>query len=165
MINAVLRLRRDNDYNYQKIKDTFVPQNGEICLIDTARDGLRAVCGDGSSTFGQLTYLNDIIQKGYLIDGIFYEDSAKTKQMISSVIRIYIDLASSLLYHYDGEKYVEVGIKIPTATTEVAGILKLYEATGENTDGTMTQKAITDALKTKAELTLKEDEELIIFTI
>ena len=165
MINAVLRLRRDNDYNYQKIKDTFVPQNGEICLIDTARDGLRAVCGDGSSTFGQLTYLNDLIQKGYLIDGIFYEDSAKTKQMISSTVRIYIDLASSLLYHYDGEKYVEVGIQIPTATAEVAGILKLYEATGENTDGTMTQKAITNALKTKVELTLREDEELIIFTI
>lgn len=51
-INAVLRLRRDNDYNYSKIKDSFIPKNGEICLIDTAKDGLRAVCGDGSSTFG-----------------------------------------------------------------------------------------------------------------
>ena len=65
MINAVLRLRRDNDYNYAKIKDSFIPANGEICLVDTARDGLRAVCGDGVSTFGQLNFLADFIKKGY----------------------------------------------------------------------------------------------------
>ena len=59
MINAVLRLRRDNDYNYAKIKDTFIPANGEICLVDTARNGLRAVCGDGVSTFGQLEYIGE----------------------------------------------------------------------------------------------------------
>ena len=61
MINAVLRLRRDNDYNYAKIKDSFIPANGEICLVDTAREGLRAVCGDGINTFGQLEFLNDFI--------------------------------------------------------------------------------------------------------
>jgi hypothetical protein len=61
MINAIIRLRRDNDYNYEKIKDTFVPANGEICLIDTARNGLRAVCSDGISTFSKLNYLNDFI--------------------------------------------------------------------------------------------------------
>ena len=32
MLNAILRLRRDNHYNYAKIKDTFIPANGEICL-------------------------------------------------------------------------------------------------------------------------------------
>lgn len=52
MINAVLRLRRDNDFNYAKIKDTFIPANGEICLVDTARNGLCAVCGDGVTPFG-----------------------------------------------------------------------------------------------------------------
>ena len=35
MLNAVLRLRRDNDYNYAKIANSFVPANGEICLVDT----------------------------------------------------------------------------------------------------------------------------------
>ena len=65
MINAVLRLRRDNDYNYAKIKDTFIPANGEICLVDTAREGLRAVCGDGVHTFGQLAYIGELIVKGY----------------------------------------------------------------------------------------------------
>ena len=165
MINAVLRLRRDNDYNYQKIKDTFIPMDGEICLVDTARDGLRAVCGDGASTFSQLSYLNDLIQKGYLIDGIFYEDSAGTTQLRSSTIRVYIDISTSLMYHYDGEKYVEVGTKLPTATASTPGILKLYDGVGQNTDGTMTQKAITDELNSKVELTLNEEEEMIVFSL
>jgi hypothetical protein len=62
MLNVVIRLRRDNDYNYKKIKDTFIPENGEICLVDTARDGLRAVCGDGKTTFGELPFINDILK-------------------------------------------------------------------------------------------------------
>lgn len=130
MINAILRLRRDNEFNYNKIKNSFIPADGEICLIDTARDGLCAVCGDGKTAFGQLSYLNDLIQKGYLIDGIFYEDSAGTKQLRSSIIRVYIDISTSLMYHYDGEKYVEVGIKLPTATASTPGILKLYNGVG-----------------------------------
>ena len=65
MINAILRLRRDNEFNYDKIKNSFVPADGEICLIDTARNGLRAVCGDGKTTFAELDYLNELIQKGY----------------------------------------------------------------------------------------------------
>lgn len=35
---------------------------------------------------------------------------------------------------------------IVQASASVAGIMKLYTSTGSNTDGTMTQKAITDAL-------------------
>lgn len=38
----------------------------------------------------------------------------------------------------------------PTATDQVAGIAKLYNTTGQNTDGSMTQKSITDALALKA---------------
>ena len=53
-INAVIRLRRDNDYNFESIKDTFVPANGEVILVDTATTGLRAKVGDGYSTYAQL---------------------------------------------------------------------------------------------------------------
>jgi hypothetical protein len=56
MLNTIIRLRRDNDYNYAKIKDRFVPANGELCLVDTARDGLRVICGDGVTPFGELEY-------------------------------------------------------------------------------------------------------------
>jgi hypothetical protein len=71
-INAILRLRRDNDYNYAKIKDTFIPANGEICLVDTSRDGLRAICGDGIHTFGELDYVGELLIRGYYFNGNFY---------------------------------------------------------------------------------------------
>ena len=165
MINAILRLRRDNEFNYDKIKNTFVPADGEICLIDTARDGLRAVCGDGKTAFAELDYLNDLIQKGYYNNGVFYKDAKLTQQLKAITIRIYIDLNTNEMYHFNGESYVEIGSKIPTASAELPGILKLYTSTGQNEDGTMTQKAITDELDTKVELTLKEEEELIIFSL
>ena len=44
--NVILRLRRDNYFNYDT-KTDFVPKSGEICLVDTARNGLRAKVGDG----------------------------------------------------------------------------------------------------------------------
>ena len=49
-------------------------------------------------------------------------------------------------------------------TDEVTGLTKLYATTGYAEDGTMTQKAITDELDDKVEVTLNHDEELLIFT-
>lgn len=165
MINAILRLRRDNEFNYEKIKDIFVPADGEICLVDTARNGLRAVCGDGKTVFSELEYLNELIQRGYYSNGVFYKDAEMTEQLKAMTIRIYIDLKTNEMYHFNGEAYIEIGTKVPTATAKLPGILKLYTTTGYNEDGTMTQKAITDELDTKVELTLKEEEELIIFSL
>lgn len=41
--------------------------------------------------------------------------------------------------------------------------MKLYNNPGENIDGTMTQKAITDELKEKIEMRVNELDETIIF--
>ena len=68
------------------------------------------------------------------------------------------------MYHYNGQSYQEIEGKIPSANSKTPGIMKLYDEVGQNTDGTMTQKAITDELDTKVELTLKEEEELVIFS-
>lgn len=165
MLNVILRLRRDNDYNYKKVKDTFIPANGEICLVDTAYDGLRAVCGDGKTVFGELPFMNDIIQKGYYKENKFYKDQNFTEVLQSSSIKIYIDLVSNSLFHFDGVNFHEIVIRIPTATAQSAGIMKLYNEVGYNTDGTMSQKAITEELDQKVELELKEEEELIIFSL
>lgn len=61
---------------------------------------------------------------------------------------------------------------MPQASETILGVLKLYNNIGDNTDGTMTQKAITKELNeldkeldTKIELSLKEDEELVIFSL
>lgn len=42
--------------------------------------------------------------------------------------------------------------------------MKLYNSTGSNIDGTMSQKAITDELNEKVELTLNQEEETLIFS-
>ena len=50
------------------------------------------------------------------------------------------------------------------ASEQLAGVMKLYSTTGDNEDGTMTQRAITKELGEKVELTINMDEEMIIFT-
>ena len=57
-VNAVIRLRRDSEVDFEKVKDTFVPANGEMILVDTTNDGLRVKIGDGVSTFAELDYTN-----------------------------------------------------------------------------------------------------------
>ena len=164
--DGVIRLRRDNDYNYEKIKDTFVPANGEICLVDTARDGLRAICGDGVHTFSELDYVGDVLIRGYYYNGNFYSDVVHDMLVTGSTIKIYIDLHKGGLYYFDGENYQSVTGEgpVPTATSIIPGIMKLYDSIGQNTDGTMTQKAITDELDDKVEISLNLDEEMLIFT-
>jgi hypothetical protein len=102
MLNVTLRLRRDNDYNYAKIKDSFVPANGEICLVDTARSGLRAVCGDGRTPFGELDFIDNLFIKGYIKDGFFYTDASYTAVCKTSTNILYIDIPSSGMYYFDG---------------------------------------------------------------
>lgn len=55
-------------------------------------------------------------------------------------------------------------IEVPIATSSISGIMRLYNSIGENTDGTMTQKAITDELSEKVEVALNIGEEMLIFT-
>lgn len=164
-LNAILRLRRDNDYNYSKIANKFIPANGEICLIDTARSGLRAVCGDGTTPFAQLEYIDNVYSKGYLKDNKFYKEAACENLLNNNTNLLYVDLFTSKIFYYDGELYQEIlRSDIATASENSPGIMKLYTTTGQNVDGTMTQKAITDELNEKVEVTVKIEEELIIFS-
>jgi hypothetical protein len=99
--------KRDNYFNY---KDDFVPYNGQICFVDTARDGLQVKVGDGVTPWSELNYI--------------------------------------------------------IASDTTAGLLKLYQSTGSNTDGTMSQQAITSELETKFSVEVdSSDTELIHFYI
>jgi hypothetical protein len=78
--------------------------------------------------------------------------------------RIYIEANSSKIYVFDGTNYVSSSSgSLPNATAEVAGIVKLYDQTGYNVDGTMTQRAITKELNEKFEMEVDQDDEMIIF--
>lgn len=166
-----IALRRDNDYNYKKNENTFIPINGEVCLVDVAGYGLKAKIGNGISTFAQLPYtddvlwqnINSLIVKGYFYNGQFYKDSAHTELLANNTGCIYIDAINSKVYVYNGVQYTSLSGGISNATAEVAGLVKLYDTVGQNTDGTMTQKAITNELNEKFELDVIKEEEMIVF--
>lgn len=160
-------IRRDNEYNYRQ----KTPANNEICLVDVAGYGLRVKIGDGESTFAELPYIDEavlksidnVIIKGYFYKDNFYADSTHTELITPLTGRIYIDAVSSKLYTYNGTTYEAQKITLPGATAEVAGVLKLYDRPGQNTDGTMTQKAITDELDDKIEMLVHKDQEMLEF--
>lgn len=164
-IQIVLKLRRDNDYNYEKVKDSFIPEKGEICLVDTAKQGLCVIVGDGVSTYGSLEYENTIFQRAYFIGGKIFKDADGIQEITPNENKIYIDANNpNTLYYYNGVEFVEIGPgSLPVASAETAGIMKLYSSSGENTDGTMTQKAITDVLNAKVGATVNLEDETAIF--
>lgn len=161
-VEAIFKLRRDNDYNYEKVKDTFILAKGEVCLVDTARLGLCVKVGDGVSTYGSLEYVNTIFQMVTFVEGkAFIND----KEITPNGNKIYIDANNTNdLYYYNGVEFVLIGPgSLPTASAETAGIMKLYSTTGENMDGTMTQKAITDELNTKVSASVNLEDETVVF--
>lgn len=171
VFSGIIRLRRDNDYNYNSIKDTFIPANGEVCLVDTALRGLRAKVGDGKTVFSKLEYtdaqlysaIESVIIRGYYKDGDFYSDSVYSNKITPVSTSLYINITGNNIYGYDGSKYYELSGQTGTASSTNAGVMKLYGSIGQNTDGTMTQKAITDELNEKIEIQIDEESETVIF--
>lgn len=99
-VEAIFKLRRDNDYNYEKVKDTFIPAKGEVCLVDTARLGLCVKVGDGVSTYGSLEYVNTIFQMVTFVEGKAFVND---KEITPSGNKIYIDANNTNdLYYYNG---------------------------------------------------------------
>lgn len=151
MANKTLRtkisLRRDDAV---KFDSNFVPLKGEILFVDTDY-GLRIKVGDGKKKYSELSFLdteNNIINWGYYFNEKFYTDTTYTVELEKSLKHVYIDKITDRIYVYDADnkEYVGIDSMIPHANSNIPGILKLYTSEGENTDGTMTQKAITDGI-------------------
>ncbi len=167
-IDAIIQLRRDNDYNFEAVKNTFIPLNGEVVLVDTARDGLRAKVGNGYSTYAELNFtdedLRNAVLHGYLYEGKFYRGSDHSVQMVPMINKIFIDDSTRKIYFYNGESYQNIQTTFTTASSIEPGLVKLYATTGQNTDGTMTQKAITDELDLRYKATIDGENELLVFS-
>lgn len=167
-INSVFKLRRDNDYNYDKVKDKWIPADGELFLVDTARNGLRAKVGDGKSTYGQLPFADEglalnIIIQGYFYENEFYYDEAHNEKIEPSNGKIYIDILTRKSYVYS-DSYIALSKDVEMATKDVAGISKLYDELGENTDGSINQKVITEELDEKVEMRVIDTEETLMLS-
>ena len=146
VLRATITLRRDTQINYSRY-GTHVPLDGEVCLVDTLL-GLRAKVGDGQTAFNALPFADSMVVQGYYNqqDHKFYAESAFTTELPGELNIIYVDKLTGALYFYNGSVFVANTVSLPTATDALPGILKLYGSSGQNTDGTMTQKAITDAI-------------------
>ena len=168
IMNATIQLRRDNDYNFEKVKNRFIPANGEVVLVDTATEGLRAKVGDGYSTFAQLQYtdadLRNTVIHGYFYNNDFYKDVNHTAPLTGMINKIYIEDGTRTIYYYNGSQYIKIQDNVVTATADTPGVVKLYSQTGQNTDGTMTQKAITDELDLRYKAEIDSNNELLIFS-
>ena len=168
-LNTRIQLRRGAYSDYDQ---SFVPLKGEILLVDTASDGLRTKVGDGVNTFAQLSYtdeavrnlITEVVLQGYYYSGAFYEDAEHTELYEPYNYKIYIDKPTLDVYCYDsGEAEYQKLVNIPSASSSTAGIMKLYTGTGTNTDGTISQKGISDELDKKFSVSVGVDED-IIFT-
>lgn len=170
ILNVVIKLRRDNDYNYEKIKETYVPENGEVCLVDTSKKGLCTIVGDGVRSYGKILdedgYANEVVTYVYVgVSGKLYKDSTLLNEVVGNMNKLYIDrLHPRDMYYFNGEEFVMIGGNVPTATAERAGVMKLYDTTGTNTDGSMTQKSVTECLNKKVSASIDTDTETITFS-
>jgi len=105
----------------------------------------------------------ELIVKGYYAYGVFWKEEAHINRYPDQVDKIYLDVPNRELYYYNPSTHVYEAF-LQKANEIYAGIVKLYKTTGNNEDGTITQKKITEELEKKAVLdTSKLDEECLGF--
>lgn len=168
-----IKLRRDSENNYLAKGASFVPLKGEVCLVDTNQQKLRAKVGDGVTSWLDLPYsdeylleeIESVVLNGYYLNEKFYTDSTYTVELEKSASKIYIDKNSNVLYHYDGAKFISVNETLPTASDSTAGIMKLYQTGGQNTDGAMSQLAVTDGVQSIHFAADQTDEECLVLDL
>ena len=157
-INARVQLRRASEATYGS-HPTFIPMQGEVCFVDMPNGELKVKVGDGSTQFSSLQYQFTPVVVGYFYNGDFYYDINHTAMAGRRINTVYIEKQQKIIYFYDseGNTYVDISTVVSDATPEQKGIMKLYPNTGNNTDGTMTQKSITDNIK------MSVNNELLVF--
>lgn len=173
-LQTIIQLRRNTEAYFELIKNSYLPLNGEVVLVDTASNGIRVKVGDGVHYYADLDYADldlraqatGIVVRGYFYNGTFYTDIEHTITVVPYGYKIYIDIETLYVYTYNPEeaKY-ECLNYIPEASHEVAGIAKLYNETGNNTDGSMTQSSISTELGRKFEIAADSDEGLIFTSV
>jgi hypothetical protein len=175
ILKTIVALRRGSEADYDHIPD-YIPKNGEVGFVNFPDNKVRYKVGDGTTKFSDLPYadqylidtIENLIARGYYDaeNEEFYQDAEKTIKYVPYEYKIYIDIPTWTIYSYSesDEKYHTTGGVIPQATDLIPGIMKLYNNTGENVDGTMTQKSITGEIKKKFEVSVEEPEELLFLS-
>ena len=172
ILNAIIQLRRDSENNFAKIENSFIPANGEVVLIDTNLNGLRAKVGDGITKLVNLPFTDekilnnvDVINRGYYLNDNFFTDSTYINSLPRELNKIYIDNNTKVIYYYDGVQYISINDTLPAASDVVAGVSKLYQTGGQNIDGSMSQKAVTDGVQSINFALDEQDKECLVLDL
>ena len=118
----------------------------------TNYEDLPYITGDGGSTS------SDLIMVGYYDNetDIFWKEPTKVNALPRLTTSLYIDKLSTFVYYLQNNKYTSV---FGLASKDSYGLSKLYNSTGQNIDGTMTQKALTDSFNNIVDVS--EEDELL----
>lgn len=165
-LKTIVKLRRGAESEFSA---DYMPLKGEVAFVELPNKDIRMKVGDGETLFTDLQYadkflidqINNIVCQGYLIDGEFYVDTEKKTKIVPYVYKMYVELNTGVIYSYNGSKYIAASAVVPAATNITAGIMKLYEEAGTNTDGTMTQKSITSEVGKKFDINIDDDETIV----
>lgn len=143
------------------------PARGEpVWEIDTN----RLKIGDGINNYIDLDYLtgqsdeSPLVITGYYYNNGFWEEPEHLNLLPRYVTKVYYDIPTGQIYYYAADGFYHRLVQAVQVDSSLPGLVKLYSTVGPNIDGTMTQKAITDELDKKVELSLEEaGEECVIF--
>ena len=135
------------------------------------KDTYRLKIGDGVTPWNDLEYLDQsteqIIweQAEATFPHIRQETDAAYAEKASSFIPIKNELCVVVFNNKTVRLKIGDGVTVWSDLPYIdADEIKLYDTTGQNTDGTMTQKAITDSLDTKVGVSLDRENETLTFT-
>lgn len=119
---------------------------GEAILydVDDKYSRVRIKIGNGSTLINDLPFAVD------------YNETIADIQIDGTVLTYTKGNGVTNSYDIQDTTYAQ-------ATAELLGLVRLYGTTGQNTDGTMTQKAITDELNKKVSLNISNNT--LVFSI
>lgn len=134
VLNSRIQLKHDIEANWEKAEN-FIPKMGEAILydVDSNHNRVRIKIGNGQTPINSLPFAVD------------YNETVADISIQGTVLTYTKGDGSTNSYDIPDTTYAQ-------ATAETLGLVKLYGTLGSNTDGTMTQKAITDELNKKVSL-------------
>lgn len=138
------------------------PLRGEP-LWETDTNKLKI--GDGVNNYEDLPYItgdgstsSDLVRIGYYDSeaDVFWKEQTKVNALPRLTTSLYLDKASTFVYYLQDNKYTEL---FGLANKNTYGLSKLYDSTGQNIDGSITQKALTDSFNNIVDVS--EEDELL----
>ena len=148
----------------REMNDNLMPTKYfAICSDDNQiyfYDKFRIANGE-TGKFEPIIEADNVVIRGYYFNNKFYTDSTYTIECTKDLRCIYIDNNSNgTLYTWDGISFNQ---SVKHASDTLAGIMKLYQNGGQNEDGAISQKAVTDGVRSiKFDVDDEDDECLVI---